>query len=386
MQDLVRQELATSAKLIVVKVGTRVLTRDDGTLNTDQIASLAGQIHSLRESGRQVVLISSGAVGAGMSQLGLSRRPVGLSKLQAVAAVGQTNLIEIYDSTFQTHGTHAAQVLLTAEDLSDRGRYLNVRNTLLALLEMNAVPIINENDTVAVDELMLTFGDNDRLAALVTNALRAPLLIILSDVAGLYDGKPESPGSKVIPTVRQIDKSISRLVSDKANSLSRGGMKSKLEAARMATKAGESVIIASGHERDVLPRLLAGEPLGTAFIAEGKAVSPLKRWIGFSAQPKGSLLLDEGACAAIVRDGRSLLPIGIAAVRGEFVKGDAIQLCDEHGQEAARGLTNYTSLELTRIKGLQTSQIKEALGHCPYAEVVHRDNMAITNVAEDQQA
>lgn len=379
MQDLVRQELATSANLIVVKVGTRVLTRDNGTLNTDHIQSLAQQIHVLRESGRQVVLISSGAVGAGMSQLGLAQRPTELAKLQAVAAVGQTNLIEIYDSTFQKHGAHAAQVLLTAEDLSDRGRYLNVRNTLLALLKMNAIPIINENDTVAVDELMLTFGDNDRLAALVTNALRAPLLIILSDVAGLYDGHPDTSGSKVIPTVRQIDKSIESLVSDKSNSLSRGGMKSKLEAAKMATRAGESVIIASGHEPDILPRLLAGEQLGTAFMAEGKAVSPFKRWIGFSAQPRGKLVLDDGACSAIVRDGRSLLPIGIAAVSGNFGKGDVVQLCDKNGQETARGLTNYTSQQVTKIKGLQTSQIKDALGQCPYAEVVHRDNMAITN-------
>jgi glutamate 5-kinase len=258
MQDLVRQELATSAKLVVVKVGTRVLTRSDGTLDTDRIKSLAEQIHGLRQSGRQVVLISSGAVGAGMSQLGLTERPTELSKLQAVAAIGQTNLIEAYDSTFQAHGTHAAQVLLTAEDLSHRGRYLNVRNTLLALLEMNAVPIINENDTVAVDELMVTFGDNDRLAALVTNAIRAPLLIILSDVDGLYDGPPDAPNSKVISTVRRVDRSIEALVNDSANSLSRGGMRSKLEAARMATKAGENTIIASGHEPDILRRLLAG--------------------------------------------------------------------------------------------------------------------------------
>ena len=314
-----------------------------------------------------------------MSQLGLTERPAELSKLQAVAAIGQSNLIESYDSTFRKLGTHAAQVLLTADDLSDRGRYLNVRNTLLALLEMNAVPVINENDTVAVDELMLTFGDNDRLAALVTNAIRAPLLVILSDVAGLYDGPPDSPESKVIPTVEQIDQSIEDLVRDKANSLSRGGMRSKLDAARMATKAGENMIIASGREPDVLPRLLAGETLGTAFIAEGKIVSPLKRWIGYSAQPRGTLVLDDGACEAIVLKGRSLLPIGIADVLGEFEKGDVVRLCGATGAEAGRGLTNYSSEEVRRIKRLQTAQIKEELGHCPYAEVIHRDNMAITN-------
>ena len=379
MQDLVRQELATVAKLVVVKVGTRVLTRQDGTLNTDRIRSLAEQIHRLRQSGRQVVLISSGAVGAGMSQLGLTARPHELAKLQAVAAVGQTKLIEAYDSTFQAHGTHAAQVLLTAEDLSDRGRYLNARNTLLALLEMDAVPIINENDTVAVDELMLTFGDNDRLAALVTNAIRAPLLIILSDVDGLFDGPPDDPNSKVIPTVPRIDGSVEALVSDRANSLSRGGMRSKLDAARMATKAGENMIIACGHEPDVLPRLLAGEQLGTAFLAEGKSVSPLKRWLGFSAMPKGVLYLDAGASEAISKSGRSLLPIGIVAVQGKFGKGDVVRLCDHQGVEVGRGLTNYTAEQIQQIKRLRTGQIEATLGVCPYAEVIHRDNMAITH-------
>ena len=378
MQDLVRQELAALANLIVVKVGTRVLTRDNGTLDLGQIKSLAAQIQQLRTEGRRVVLISSGAVGAGMSQLKLMSRPTELGKLQAVAAVGQTNLIEAYDSEFQSHGAHAAQVLLTAEDLSDRGRYLNVRNTLFELLDMNVVPIVNENDTVAVDELMLTFGDNDRLAALVTNALRAPLLVVLSDVDGLYDGLPTHPNSKVIPTVRQIDGSIDRLVSDRQNTLSRGGMKSKLDAARIVTNAGENVIIASGREPEVLPRLLQGELLGTAFIAEGKTVSPLKRWISYSAQPKGTLVIDGGACAALTQDGRSLLPIGIADVQGSFDKGDVVRLCSESGQEKARGLTNYASTQIEQIKGLQTGQIAQVLGHCPYAEVIHRDNMAIT--------
>ena len=245
MQDLVRQELSASARLVVVKVGTRVLTGDDGTLDLTRIENLARQICQLRQEGRKVVLVSSGAVGAGMSQLGITERPTELAKLQAVAAVGQTNLTEAYDSVFQPRGTHAAQVLLTAEDLSDRGRYLNVRNTLLALLELNAVPIVNENDTVSVDELMVTFGDNDRLAALVTNALRAPLLIILSDVDGLFDGPPEDPASQVIPCVPHIDASIEALVTDRTNGVSRGGMRSKLSAARMTTTAGENMIIAS---------------------------------------------------------------------------------------------------------------------------------------------
>jgi glutamate 5-kinase len=378
MQDLVRQEIATLATLVVVKVGTRVLTASDGTLDIQRIHDLSLQIHRLRQSGRQVVLVSSGAVGAGMSQLGLKARPRGLAQLQAVAAVGQTKLIEAYDSTLRKYDAHAAQVLLTAEDLSDRSRYLNVRNTLLTLLEMNAVPIVNENDTVAVDELMTTFGDNDRLAALVTNALRAPLLIILSDVEGLYDGPPSHPDSRVISTVQRVDDSVHRLVADSANSLSKGGMKSKINAARMATKAGEVVIIASGREPNVLPRLLAGEPLGTAFLAEGKMVSPWKRWIGFSVRTRGSLTLDAGACQAIVRDGRSLLAIGVCGVEGEFEKGDAVMLCDADGRETARGLTNYASADVRRILGVRSDRIAELLGHCPYDEVVHRDNMIVT--------
>lgn len=378
MQDPVREQLATSANLVVIKVGTRVLTTATGRLDLTQIQCLADQIHRLRIAGRQVVLVSSGAVGAGMSQLGLTQRPTALAQLQAVAAVGQAKVIEAYDSTFRKHGEHAAQVLLTAEDLNDRGRYLNVRNTLLALLEIDAIPIINENDTVAVEELMLTFGDNDRLAALVTNAIRAPLLIVLSDVEGLYDGPPERSSSQVIRTVHRIDASIEQLVRDSSNSLSRGGMKSKLEAARMATKAGENVIIASGREQDVLVRLLDGEPIGTAFLAEGKPVSPFKRWIGFSTQPRGALILDEGACRAITRDGRSLLAIGITDAEGQFEKGDAVCLKNARGTEIARGLSNYSASEVRQIKGLKTGEIVSTLGHCPYQAVIHRDNLTIT--------
>jgi glutamate 5-kinase len=382
MQDLVRQELAT-ATLVVVKVGTRVLTRQDGTLDLERIGTLAEQIHKLRRAGRQVVLVSSGAVGAGMSHLGLQTRPTGLAQLQAVAAVGQTKLIEAYDAFFRQHGEHAAQVLLTAEDLGDRDRYLNVRNTVLSLLELNAIPIINENDTVAVDELMRTFGDNDRLAALVTNAIRAPLMIILSDVDGLYDGPPDKETSRVIPTVKRVDSAIAKLANDNRNSVSKGGMASKLEAARMATSAGEAVIIASGRETNILPRLLSGEVLGTAFLAEGKLVSPRKRWISFSAHAPGRLYLDDGACQAITRLGRSLLPIGVTATEGQFSKGDAVRLCDQHGNEVGRGLTNYAADEVDQIKGLRTDQIQSVLGHCPYKHIVHRDNMAITDRGEN---
>ena len=237
MSDLVRTEVAASAKRVVIKVGTRVLTHADGRLNTDRVAELAEQLHLLTEAGRQVVLVSSGAVGAGLSHLGWDRRPEDLAKLQAVAAIGQAKLIEEYDRHLQEHGRHAAQVLLTADDLDHRNRYLNIRNTLLSLLELGAIPIINENDTVAVEELMTTFGDNDRLAAVVTNLLQASLLVILSDIDGLYDGDPANPETKLVSTVEKIDETVQAWVRDKATGISKGGMKSKLNAARMVTVA-----------------------------------------------------------------------------------------------------------------------------------------------------
>jgi glutamate 5-kinase len=377
MTDLLRQEIASAATTIVVKVGTRVLTHADGTLNQDRITRLAEELNAVKESGRRVVLVSSGAVGAGMSQLGLKQRPTGISKLQAVAAVGQAKLIEAYDRTLSKHGRHAAQVLLTASDLDNRTRYLNVRNTLLTLLEFGAVPIINENDTVAVDELMATFGDNDRLAAMVTNLLRAQLLVILSDIDGLYDGDPSDANSKLVTTVAKLDESVFAFVRDKATGVSKGGMASKLNAARIATAAGENVIIASGRTPGVLAQIMAGQPVGTLFIAQGKSISPLKRWIGFSAHPRGRLTLDDGARRAIVEQGRSLLAIGVVAAEGEFKKGDVVSLYDTAGTEVARGLSNYPSAEIQRIRGLKSNQIAGVLGHQPYEEVIHRDNMVI---------
>jgi glutamate 5-kinase len=377
MPDLLRQEIATAAHTVVVKVGTRVLTQDNGTLDHDRIAQLAEELSKLKDSGRNVVLVSSGAVGAGLSQLGLKSRPADLAKLQAVAAVGQTKLIEAYDRVFKKHGRHAAQVLLTAKDLDDRVGYLNVRNTLHSLLEFGAVPIINENDTVAVDELMTTFGDNDRLSAMVTNLLCAPLLVILSDVPGLYDGDPADAGSKLVSTVTKLDDSVYAYVRDKATGLSKGGMASKLNAARMVTMAGENVIVASGRLPNPLAQIMAGEEIGTLFLANGKSINSWKRWLGFSAQPRGRLVLDAGACRAIVEQGRSLLAIGIAAAEGEFGKGDVVSLFSQEGKEVARGLTNYNSADMQRIKGLKSDKIAETLGHRPYEEAIHRNNLAV---------
>ena len=378
MKDLLRQEIAASASTIVVKVGTRVLTREDGQLDSQRIEQLADQVHQVMATGRKVVLVSSGAVGAGMGRLGLKSRPTHIAQLQAVAAVGQSILVEAYERSLHRHGRHAAQVLLTAADLEHRLRYLNARNTLVTLLEFGAVPIINENDTVAVEELQTTFGDNDRLAAIVTNLIRAPLLVLLSDVDGLFDGDPRQPGSRVIPTVDRLDASVLGLVRDRLGGLSKGGMASKLEAARLATTGGENVIIASGRAPDILPRIIAGETVGTLFLAQGQAVAARKRWIGLTVKPRGRLILDAGAQTAIELKGRSLLAAGVVEAEGQFQKGDVVALRGPDGAEFARGLTNYTADEIRRIKGLQTGQIAEVLGHCPYDEIVHRDNMVVT--------
>jgi glutamate 5-kinase len=379
MTDLLRQEIATAAHTVIVKIGTRVLTGSDGRLNQDRVVALAEELHDISSAGRKVALVTSGAVGAGMGQLGLTKRPVNLAQLQAVAAVGQCHLIEAYDRGLKKHGRHAAQLLLTAQDLDDRTRYLNVRNTVLALFEFGAIPIINENDTVSVEELKTTFGDNDRLAAMVTNLIRAPLLILLSDVDGLFDGPPADPASRVVPTVLRLDASITSLVRDKLTGLSKGGMASKIEAARLATSAGENVIIANGRTPGNLAKILAGENVGTLFLAQGQSIPSWKRWIGFTAQPRGRVTVDAGARRAIEGQGRSLLAIGIVEALGEFQIGDVVALVDPAGSEFARGLTNYTSADVARIKGLKTEQIAAALGQCPYVEVVHRDNMALTS-------
>jgi glutamate 5-kinase len=379
MKDLVRQEIAALATTLVVKVGTRVLTRPDGQLAPERIELLADQIHQVLSTGRKVVLVSSGAVGAGMGRLGLTSRPTDLARLQAVAAVGQSVLVEAYERSLHRHGHHAAQVLLTAEDVEHRVRYLNARNTLVTLLDQfGAVPIINENDTVAVEELQNAFGDNDRLAAIVTNLIRAPLLVLLSDVDGLYDGDPRKPESRVISTVERLDASILALVCDRLGGLSKGGMASKLEAARLATTGGENVIIASGGSPDVLGRILAGETVGTLFLAQGQSVAARKRWIGLTVKPRGRLVLDAGARSAIERKGRSLLAAGVVEIEGEFQKGDVVGLHGPDGVEFARGLTNYSADDIRRIRGMKTGQIAELLGQCPYDEVIHRDNMVVT--------
>jgi glutamate 5-kinase len=377
MLDPVRQEVIALAHTIVVKVGTNVLTGADGTLDPVRLQALADQVQRIRAAGRRVALVSSGAIGAGIGRLGLGRRPDDLRHLQACAAVGQSFLMRAYEECLAQHGVPTAQILLTAGDFDNRTRYLNARNTVLTLFEWGCLPIINENDTVSVAEIR--FGDNDHLAAMVTNLLQAPLLVLLTVVDGLYSADPAAdPAASLLTTVPSIDASVTEMAGSSKSALGSGGMRSKLRAARLATAAGESVIMANGSVPGVLDRVLAGEPVGTLFLPHDRTVPAWKRWLGFTAQPRGRLVVDDGARQAVQHQGRSLLPIGVLRGVGGFNKGDVVALAGADGTEFARGLTNYSSGDVARICGLRTEQIAEVLGALPYEEVVHRDNLVVT--------
>ncbi len=379
MTDSARLDLASAARLIVVKVGTRVLTRPDGLLDTARIEALGRQFDAALAAGRRIVLVSSGAVGAGMGRMGLTARPQELASLQAVAAIGQSCLIEAYERAFRGRGRHAAQVLLVADDLQDRSRYLNIRNTLRALLDYGAIPVINENDTVSVEELRTSFGDNDRLAALVATLLGAPLLLLLSDVDGLYDRHPGEPEAAILRHVPRIDAGVEGLARDRLGGLSKGGMASKIAAARIVTEAGGNCIIASGRNDHVLDEVCRGADVGTLFSSRAAAVPAWKRWLGWSAEPRGSVVVDAGAREAVVDGGRSLLAAGVVSVAGQFAAGDVVALTTGTGRPFARGLVNYAADELRRIAGLKTDAIAAMLGSVPYEEVIHRDNLAIVS-------
>jgi glutamate 5-kinase len=376
MIDPVRQEVIALADTVVVKVGTNVITGADGRLDPERLQALADQIHRIRAGGRKVALVSSGAIGAGIGRLGLGKWPTDLRHLQGCAAIGQTFLMRAYQECFDRHRVHTAQILLTAGDFDSRSRYLNVRNTILTLFEWDVLPIINENDTVSVAEIR--FGDNDHLAAMVTNLLRAPLLVLLTNVDGLFAGDPRSDaGALKLDTVPTIDAQILSMAGASKSALGTGGMHSKLRAARLATTAGESVIIANGATAGILDTIFATAPVGTLFLPHGTSLPAWKRWLGFTARTKGRLMLDGGAYIAVREQGRSLLPIGVVDVHGEFSKGDVVALCDAVGAEFARGLTNYSSADTRRVLGLRTEQIAEMFGTLPYEELVHRDNLVV---------
>ncbi|HVS36969.1 MAG TPA: glutamate 5-kinase [Gemmataceae bacterium] len=376
MIDPVRQEVIALAHTVVVKVGTNVLTRPNGALEPARVQALADQLQRLRAAGRKVALVSSGAIGAGMGRLGLAKRPTDLRQLQACAAVGQAFLMRAYEDCLAAHRVPTAQLLLTAGDFDSRTRYLNARNTILTLFEYGCLPIINENDTVSVAEIR--FGDNDHLAALVTNLLQAPLLILLSVVDGLFTADPKiDPTAQLVSTVPTIDAEVLDKAGASRSALGSGGMRSKLRAARLATAAGESVLMASGERPDVLDAIFRAEAVGTLFLPHNTTMPAWKRWLGYAARPRGRLMVDAGARQAVQTQGRSLLPIGVVQVTGSFHKGDVVALCDADGLEFARGLTNYSSAAAERLCGLRTDQIRERLGDLPYEEIVHRDNLVV---------
>ena len=375
MQDLVRQEIFQACKTVIVKIGTNVLTTENDRLDLDRIQCIADQIHRIQETGRRVVLVSSGAVGAGIGILGLNRRPDSLPELQAAAAIGQPSLMRTWGDALSKTGHQTAQLLLTGNDFRSRQRYLNVRNTIRTLFDFNVVPIVNENDTVSIKEIAV--GDNDQLASMLATLLPEPLLVILSGIAGLYDGAPSKPASKVVPLVEKPDESLLKLVAAEQSTRGRGGMGSKLKAILAATGMGETVILASGRSDTVLDDIRCGVSTGTLFLAKGEAVPSWKRWIGFGAPPAGVLVLDEGATKAVKESGRSLLAVGILDVQGEFESGSLVVLRTKDGIDIARGLANYSSDEILRIRGRRSDQIAIALGHVPYAEVIHRDNLAL---------
>jgi glutamate 5-kinase len=375
-----RSDVLDRVKTVVVKVGTNVLSTDDDRLDGDRIASLAEQLHGICQRGINLVLVSSGAIGAGMGLLGLKERPKDLSHLQAAAATGQAHLIHIYDKAFRPHGYHAAQLLLTANDFKSRSRYLNVRNTLRTLAEYHVIPIINENDTVSTEEIKL--GDNDRLAAMVAGLIQADLLIILSVVDGLLTSDPTDPTSRRIPLVEKFDDELLNLVGASKSSRGTGGMKTKLEAVRTATAVGVNVIIANGKRPNVLTEIMTGIDSGTLFLAEGDGLSAWKRWIGYTLPPKGRFVLDEGARRAVEQQGKSLLAIGIVGVEGDFVKGEVVSLVDRQGDEFARGLTNYDTTSARVIAGKRKDEMTRELVAVPYDEVIHRDNLVVTSLSK----
>lgn len=367
-----RQRLI-EARRLVVKVGSALVTNDGQGLAEAAIAEWARQMAQLLTDGRQVVLVSSGAIAAGMQSLGWNQRPREINLLQAAAAVGQMRLAQVYESSFAQFGLKTAQILLTHEDLSDRSRYLNARSTLLALLELGVIPIINENDTVVTDEIK--FGDNDTLGALVANLIEADTLIILTDQQGLYSADPRThPDAQLINEGQAEDARFAAMAGGAASQLSKGGMITKVRAARRAARSGADTVIASGRVAAVLPRLLAGESLGTMLCATSTPLAARKQWLADHLQLGGSLVLDPGAVAALAT-GKSLLPVGVRQVSGEYTRGTVVACRNEAGQEIARGLSNYSSSETRRIAGHSSDEIETILGYIDETELIHRDNL-----------
>jgi len=367
---------AAAPRRIVIKVGTRLVTRANGKLSIAYIERLVRELADLRNQGHEIILVSSGAIGAGMGRLALAKRPNAIRKKQACAAVGQGLLIHIYEKLFSKYGQVVAQILLTRGDLVNRRRYINACNTVVTLLDWGVIPIINENDTVSVQEIK--FGDNDRLSALVAGLCDANLLIILTDIDGLYKTNPHiNPQAVMIQEVQQITAEIKGYAGNSREEMATGGMIAKLQAAEISVNSGIGMIIANGKDPAVLNRIICGEKIGTYFHPRKHYLNQRKRWIAFGRVEQGKITVDEGASNALCREGKSLLPVGITEVHGSFKKGELVVVMDQLGREIGRGLSNFSSAELCKIKQRPCAEIADRIGRSAADEVIHRDNLVI---------
>jgi glutamate 5-kinase len=364
------------ARRLVIKIGSALLTNDGRGLDVAVLGLWVDQIAELVSAGVEVVIVSSGAVAEGMSRLGWTARPQRLHELQAAAAVGQMGLVQTWEAQFKRHDLHTAQILLTHDDLSDRKRYLNARSTLRALLDVGAVPIVNENDTVVTDEIR--FGDNDTLGALVANLIEADGLIILTDQLGLFDKDPrQNPDAALVEQRQANDPDLDEMAGGGAGTLGRGGMQTKVRAARLAARSGAFTVIVGGRIEKIITRLRDGEIVGTLLLPEQGRIAARKQWLASHLQTRGKLTLDHGAVAVLCRGGRSLLPVGVKGISGQFRRGEMVSCIDENGKEVARGLVNYDADEARAIAGLSSKRITEVLGYISDEEMIHRDNLVI---------
>jgi glutamate 5-kinase len=371
----VRQHFLDKARRVVLKLGSAVLTAAEG-LDLPLIQRLVAEIAALRDTGRQLVMVSSGAVAAGLKKLGFKERPPGMPQVQALAAAGQSTLMQTYEEAFAAHGLKVAQILLTHDDLAARKRFVNAKNTLFTLLQWGVVPIINENDTVATHELK--FGDNDNLAALIANLVEADLLILLTNTEGLYERDPrEDPDAPLLTFLEISDPRLDTAAGKRPTELGRGGMVTKLQAVKKAAAGGIPSLIANGRRPGVLGEIFAGREVGTFFLPQAQKLTARQYWLAYNVSPEGAILVDAGAREALVRQHKSLLPAGVLEVFGGFRKGAPVSLVDPEGQTFAVGLSNYSSRDINRIKGKQTQEIAQALGHTDVDEVIHRDNLVI---------
>lgn len=361
------------SKKIVIKIGTGVITDENGKLDEEVVSSIVSQVCALLRKGLDVLLVSSGAIGAGMGLLGKDKRSNNLAELQSMASIGQVHLMDVYNKYFKKNKYHAGQILLTQEDFDNRQRFLNMKYTINTLLKHNAVPVINENDTISTDEIKC--GDNDRISALVADVVEADMLIILTTVDGLLDEK-----GKTVKAVDIIDKDIHKLIRQEKTKHGTGGMATKLEAADFATKAGIECVFANGKKKNKIIKVIEGKQgCYTRFKVKASGVKAKKRWIGFTSKVKGILVLDKGASQAVRKNNKSLLAAGVKDVSGTFKSGDIVSIVDQKDKEIARGMTNYTSKEISKIKGVKTSEINKVLGYKDHDEVIHKDNLVIVN-------